>query len=284
MESVLQQLEAHVASGNVEAGLELLQQIKLARITTASGGGSGVSDVQYAAALECGVFLSVVAQDLDLFARHMQQLQPLYATIQYQHDNSTQTDANNANTVLFPRQNHILGLHLMALLVTASSSEFHSELELLHHNKSTHPNTANPESDPFLQFPIAVERKLMVGIYDEILSLPVPHASYQFFMDELSRTVLEAIADCLEVSYASLTLAQAAGILKLKTVSELKEYIATAREDWIVEKDTIVFAPAAVGSGDLVTTMTTMLSAQDIPSEQWIQQSLTYASEMERIV
>ena len=247
MDAQLQQLESYAASGNVEAGMAILQQIKLARLTGPAG---AVSDAQYAAALECGALLAVQGEDLDLFARQMQQLQPLYAVVRT------------------PRQNHVTGLNLMALLVHASSSEFHSELELL---------TKEQETDPFLQFPIAVDRKLMVGIYDEVLTMALPHPSYQFFMDQLNSTVRDAIADCMEVSYEQLSLKEAAEIMKFDGVGdELKDYIETAREDWIVEGDTITFqVTPAQGSA---------ITAQDIPSQQWIQQSLTYATEMERII
>jgi len=251
MDAQLQQLEAHTASGNVQGGLAVLQQIKLARLT-GTAPASVMSDAQYAAALECGVFLAVQAEDLDLFSRHMQQLQPLYATL-------TTT----------PRKNHVTGLSLMALLVSSSSSEFHSELELL---------TKEQEADPFLQFPIAVDRKLMVGIYDEVLTMTLPDPSYQFFMDQLNSTVRDAIADCMEVSYEQLSLKEAAEIMKFEggVGEELKDYIETVREDWIVEGDTITFQVSpAQGAA---------ISAQDIPSAQWIQQSLTYATEMERIV
>ena len=246
MDAQLQQLESHAASGNVEGGMAVLQHIKLSRLT----GTVAVSDAQYAAALECGVLLAARAEDLELFARQMQQLQPLYATVHT------------------PRKNHVTGLNLMALLVHASGSEFHSELELL---------TKEQEADPFLQFPIAVDRKLMVGIYDEVLTMTLPHPSYQFFMDQLNSTVRDAIADCMEVSYEKLSLNEAAEIMKFVGVGdELKEYIETEREDWIVEGDTITFQ-VSPAQGAAVT-------AQDIPSQQWIQQSLTYATELERII
>jgi CSN8/PSMD8/EIF3K family len=247
MDAALAQLEGYVASGNVEAGSTLLQKMKVSRFTE-----QNVSDAQYAAALECGVFLAVQAEDLDTFSRHMHQLQPLYSVLP-----------------TMPRRNHITGLNLMALLVTASSSEFHSELELLHDDQL---------SDPCIQFPIAVERKFMVGIYDEILSMALPHATYQFFMDQLASTVRDAIADCIEVSYTTLTVQQAAEIMKFDHATELQdfmEYVETSREDWIIENDTITFQPSVAGAA---------MTTQDIPSQQLIQQSLTYATEMERIV
>lgn len=247
MDAALVQLEGHVASANVEAGSTLLQTIKVARFT-----GQNVTDAQYAAALECGVFLAVHAEDLDTFSRHMHQLQPLYSVLP-----------------TMPRRNHITGLNLMALLVTASSSEFHSELELLQDDQL---------SDPCIQFPIAVERKFMVGIYDEILSMALPHPTYQFFMDQLASTVRDAIADCIEVSYTNLTVQQAAEIMKFDHATELRDfmdYVETSREDWIIENDTITFQPSLVGAA---------MTTQDIPSQQLIQQSLTYATEMERII
>jgi 26S proteasome regulatory subunit N12 len=243
MDALLKQLESHVASGRIDDGLSVLKQIQLERLAH-----QRVNDVEYCTALELGVFLSIKAEDLDMFSRYMAQLQPIYA-----------------NNIQSPRKYHILGLNLMALLVTNSSSEFHSELELL-------PLDAQVSSK-YLQFPIAIERKLMVGIYDEIMSMELPDPSYQFFMDQLNTTIRDAIADCIEVSYETLTVQQAA---QLMNEPDIRTYMESFREDWIVEDQKIVFQPAAAASGSY--------TAADLRSQQWIQQSLTYATEMERIV
>jgi 26S proteasome regulatory subunit N12 len=239
-----------VGSGRIDEGLSVLKQIQLERLAHLR-----VNDVEYCTALELGVFLSIKAEDLDMFSRYMAQLQPIY--------HSQQQEQN----IQSPRKYHILGLNLMALLVTNSSSEFHSELELL-------PLDAQASSK-YLQFPIAIERKLMVGIYDEIMSMELPDPSYQFFMDQLNTTIRDAIADCIEVSYETLNVQQATQIMN---EPDIQTYIESFREDWIVDDDKIVFQPVATSATPGNYT------AADLPSQQWIQQSLTYATEMERIV
>jgi 26S proteasome regulatory subunit N12 len=59
----------------------------------------------------------------------------------------------------------------MHLLVDNRLLEFHAELEL---------STGAEASNPFVSFPINLERHLMMGIYDESLNVQVPDPSYQF--------------------------------------------------------------------------------------------------------
>lgn len=243
VDSLLSQLESCVSGGHVDAGKALLSQIKLALLERNDS-------AQSIAALECGVLLAVQEGDLSALDRHMQQLQPLYAN---------QTQAS-------PRQPHILGIYLMYLLVENRLSEFHSQLEvvLLQSSLAAH---------PLVNFPIALERQLMVGMYDEVLQANIPHPSYQLFMDHLLLTVRDALADAMEVAYHTLTLAQAAQLLKLESVAALQEYLQQNRPDWIVEDNMLCFSPPE-----------TNLQGSDVPSLEWMQQSLSYATEMERIV
>merc|ERR1711862_482272 len=164
----------------------------------------------------------------------------------------------------------VLGLNLMYLLVENRLSEFHSELEeLLVESDET---TSN---NPFVSFPITLERQLMVGSYDEVLNAGsnVPDPSYNFFMENLLETVRENIADCIEVSYKSLPSPDAATMMKFGSVGELQGYIQEKRADWIVEGDRLTFQPPPMGR-----------KAVDIPSKNLISQSLSYATELERIV
>lgn len=236
--AALQQLEALVQAGNIDQGKQSLNQLKVALL-------QGGSPVESASALELGVLLSVLEGDLEAFARNMAQLQPLYKS-----------------GISTPRKAHITGLHLMHLLVDNRLAEFHAQLELLSDSEA---------SDPLTSFPIALERKLMVGIYDEVGQ--IPHPSYQLFMDHLLQTVRDSIADCMEVAYQQLPLQDAAKLLKLNSKDELLDYVSTEREDWIMENDRITFAPPPMAH-----------AASDVPSMEWIQQSLTYATEMERII
>jgi 26S proteasome regulatory subunit N12 len=251
MNPLFQQLEACVKDKKIEEGKALLHQVKTAMLTSELN----ESDMaQAVAALELGVLLAVQAEDIDAFGRTVALIQPFY----YAHG---KTKDDVATTT--PRKLQVIGLYLMHLLVENRLSEFHSELELL---------TEEEASSPFVSFPVGLERQLMVGIYDEILCVQPPDASYQFFLDLTVQTVRDSIADCIEVSYKSLTLAQAASIIKFDAKQELLDYVQEARDDWILQGDVLTFQPA-VSSG-----------AQDIPSMEWIQQSLTYATEMERII
>jgi 26S proteasome regulatory subunit N12 len=200
-------------------------------------------------ALELGVLLAIVAEDLDMFARNMTQLKSFYAL------------GSESN-----RKMHILGLNLMFLLVENRLSEFHAELELL---------SENDASISYISFPIQLERQLMVGSYDELLSATsrIPDKSFGFFMERLLQTVRDSIADCVEVSYKSMKTVDAMIMMKFESIQELMEYIEECRDDWIVDSDTICFQPPSIGS-----------KASDIPSFKFISQSLTYATEIERII
>ena len=62
-------------------------------------------------------------------------------------------------------------------------------------------------------------------------------------------------------------------MMKFQTFRELKEYMQEARDDWIAEGDSLCFQPPPTGR-----------KASDIPSMELIAQSLSYATELERII
>lgn len=241
----LSELNAKYEVGDVVGGNETLSKLKL--LTLGFPPGSDAHMKVAAEALELGILLTVQDGDLDAFARNVAQIKPLYAVLK-----------------TTPRKTHILGLNLMHLLVENLLSEFHAELELLSEAEA---------SSAFVSFPINLERQLMVGIYDEILNVKVPDASYQFFVDNLMQTVRDSIADCVEVSYKTMKIVDAMTMMKFGSQQELLEYVEECRDDWIVEKDTLCFQPPPSVS-----------KASDIPSMKLIAQSLSYATEMERIV
>ena len=115
----------------------------------------------------------------------------------------------------------------------------------------------------------------MVGSYDEVLNAGshVPDPSYSFFMENLLETVRDSIADCVEVSYKSMKLTDAVTMMKFESTEELLDYVQEKREDWIVDGERLTFQPPPV-----------LGKAEDIPSMKLIGQSLSYATELERIV
>lgn len=242
---LLSDLDAKFKAGDVVGGKETLARIKIQMLEFPPGSERHMKVA--AEALEIGILLAVEDGDMDAFARNVAQIKPLYSVLK-----------------ATPRKCHILGLNLMNLLVENRLSEFHAELELL---------TEEEAGNTFVTFPINLERQLMVGIYDEVLNVTVPDASFQFFVDNLMQTVRDSIADCVEVSYKTMKLADAMTMMKFESQQELLDYVEECRDDWIVQGDALCFQPPPSG-----------FKASDIPSMKLISQSLSYATEMERIV
>jgi len=200
--------------------------------------------------LELSVLLSIEDSDLIAFARNIAQVKSYY----------------EITTISTSQKSKILGLNLMYLLMENRLSEFHAELELL---------TEEEAMTPFITFPITLERKLMVGSYDEVLDAESssPDRSYSFFVENLLQTVRDSIADCLEVAYKTMTLEDARIMMKFDSSEDMMTYIEVCRDDWIIEGDDLCFQPPTGGS-----------KASDIPSRDLIKQVLSYATELERIV
>jgi len=246
----LKTLVEKVDAGDIDGGKSALSEMKILMLDFT---GTEECTIIAASALELGVLLSVADEDLDAFARNVAQLKSYYAAL-----TSTAT----------PKKCHILGLNLMYLLVENNLSEFHADLELL---------SSVEASNPFISFPINLERQLMVGSYDEVLKAGThePDASYSFFMDNLLQTVRDSIADCVEVSYKTMKIGDAVSIMKFDSKEDLLDYIQECRDDWIVDDVTeeLCFQPPSAGA-----------TASDIPSKKLIAQTLAYATELERIV
>jgi 26S proteasome regulatory subunit N12 len=202
-------------------------------------------------ALEIGVLLSIESGDEAAFTRYFNQVKVYY------------TDY----AALLPvseRQWTILGLNLMCLLSQEDSiSEFHSDLELI---------SLADQANAYVQYPVELEQRLMEGSYARVLagrsSLPDPH--FEFFFDRLSDTVREKIADCTEQSYESVPVAEVAQMLMLEK-NKVKAYCA--KREWAVED-----------GGKTVRFTSGADKEEGIPSHSMIEKTLSYATELERIV
>jgi len=256
----VEELRVKIQNGDIDGGKSLIAKLKIAMLDFPMDNNEYI---QLATSiLELGVLLSIADEDLAAFARNVAQIKTYYS--------STATTVNN------DMKCKVLGLNLMYLLVENRLSEFHSELELL---VSGDNNGGANSNNPFISFPINLERQLMVGSYDEVLNAGahIPDESYQFFMDNLLQTVRDSIADCLEVAYKTMSISEAKKMMKFDNNSdsdELMEYIEEYRDDWIVdESNYLCFQPPPGGC-----------KASDIPSMKLIAQNLSYATELERIV
>jgi 26S proteasome regulatory subunit N12 len=103
--------------------------------------------------LEAGALLSIRARDPQSFIRYYSQLQPFYDFPAL----SSQPSSNRSK---------ITGLYLLLLLSQGDNAGFHTLLESL--LVSTADNDKSVEEDPYIRYPIDLERSLMEGSYDQV--------------------------------------------------------------------------------------------------------------------
>eukprot|EP00026_Physarum_polycephalum_P011718 Phypoly_transcript_11959.p1 GENE.Phypoly_transcript_11959~~Phypoly_transcript_11959.p1 ORF type:complete len:266 (-),score=33.02 Phypoly_transcript_11959:84-881(-) len=200
--------------------------------------------------LEHAVLLSVKTKDIPAFERYFAQVKPYYF------DYAKYLPPSQ-------RQFSTIGLNLLRLLAQNRIAEFHSELELL---------PLEQHQNVYIRHPIALEQFIMEGSYHKVRSAraDVPAESYTFFMDILMDTVRSEIADCSERAFQSLPVAEAVKLLQVKDQAQLLSFSQDKR-DWTLSGSNVIFGKPEV-------------SKNEIPSRQLIQETLTYAKELERIV
>ncbi|KAM7525900.1 hypothetical protein LguiA_015802 [Lonicera macranthoides] len=202
---------------------------------------------------EHAVILSVKTEDQDAFERDFFQLKPYY------------TDAG-AHLPPSPQEYPILGLNLLRLLVQNRIAEFHTELELL---------SASALENPCIKHAVELEQSFMEGAYNRVLSArqTVPHETYVYFMDLLAKTVRDEVAGCSEKAYDSLSIDNTRQMLSFSSDKELSEYIKEEHPEWEIKNGLVIFQKGKESA-----------TCKDIPSLQLINQTLSYARELERIV
>ena len=114
-------------------------------------------------ALELGAIASIRQTDAPSFTRYYQQLQPFYDA--EKHINATQGQSAQINLSTSQRSK-ITGLYLLLLLSMGNNTDFHTVLEGLVVEASLKGH--NVEDDPFIKYPVELERSLMEGSYDRV--------------------------------------------------------------------------------------------------------------------
>ncbi|KAG5181586.1 SAC3/GANP/Nin1/mts3/eIF-3 p25 family-domain-containing protein [Tribonema minus] len=261
--ALLQSLKKSAEAGDMQAANATLSQLKLVLINFPSlppgGEESATAKAERTLArevLEVAVFMSARQGDKKALARHMAQLKPYYL------DGQLATSLPDSSNRL-----PLLGLNLIFLLVENKLADFHSELELM---------SDEDRSNECVMFPIRLEQYLMVGSYNQVLAAKdhVPHQYYSYLLSNLVDTVREAIADCMSTAYDSMSVKDAQTMLMLPaSAQELKNFVATFHPEWKIFDDKVVFQHAAATK-----------KMQEIPSMRVITETLSYATELERIV
>lgn len=107
--------------------------------------------------LELGAITSIRQTDSASFIRYYQQLQPFY---------DSERQGTNAEISKTSQRSKITGLYLLLLLSSGDTSQFHTVLEGLIVEASI--KGYNVEDDPFIKYPVELERSLMEGSYDKV--------------------------------------------------------------------------------------------------------------------
>lgn len=187
------------------------------------------------------------------FARHMAQVKTCY---------SDYASVLPASALQFQLQ----GLNLMFLLANNKIAEFHTELELI---------PVDSWDTPFIRFPIKLEQYLMEGSYQKVLSSvgDVPAPSYNLFVNLLSGTVRDSIAESSEAASESLPIAEALRMLRLTSADELREWAKSRGREWDIDAKSGIVRLREEHKTDI-----------EVPSQKLIIETLSYAKELERIV
>ncbi|KAG6622907.1 putative 26S proteasome non-ATPase regulatory subunit [Phytophthora cinnamomi] len=252
-----QALRAAIDGNRVDEAAKLLSQLKIALTTLPALPPCGVAsptaqqELELARhVLESATLLSILREDMTAFERSVIQLKVYHR------------GGLPPSPLHFP----ILGSRLLQLLVENRMAEFHNELELLPEQSRQDANVA---------FAVKLEQYLMEGTYNKVLEARanVPNPFFRFFLAQLLQTVRENIADCAEVAYQCLSLADAQQMLIFDSPAELSAYIQEEKPDWLVREGRVWFkAPEK------------SLGAADIPSLRLVGETLAYATELDRIV
>ena len=203
--------------------------------------------------LEHGALLSIKTMEIPAFERYVAQLKIYYA------DFATTLPQSQ-------RQYPVLGLNLLRLLAQTRIAEFHTELELI--------DTAVQHSVVYIKYPAQLEQHIMEGSYNKVLAAKQQGVFQQegvYFMDMLVDTVRDEIAECSEKAYPSIAAKELQSLLMMTGEAQLAEF-AEGR-GWTIDAGTVTFAAPVVEE-----------PTQKLPSAQLIQQTLSYAKELERIV
>jgi hypothetical protein len=111
----------------------------------------------------------------------------------------------------------MIGLNLLHLLTEARLAAFHAQVELL---------TEEDRASKYIAFPLKLERYLMEGSYNKVLAArsELPSAHFGAYMDRLSGTVRNSIAECAGEAYAQLSAAAAQKMMRFDTPAQLTAY------------------------------------------------------------
>ncbi|CAN6674804.1 26S proteasome regulatory subunit Rpn12p [Trichomonascus vanleenenianus] len=255
LESVSKQFISEYEKGSFERAQSLLPKIKLelakANLIVPNKSAPKNDLLATRQLLEIAVLVAIQNRQEAEISRLIAQVRPFYAP--------------ELGIPPSENENKLVALYLLLLVAKNEIAEFHTELETLE----------NPESDPYLSYPIKLERWLMEGSYDKVWRAVTqesefPSPEFAILAESLVSTVRSEIALCSEHVYQSLPLSNARNLLFLSSDQEVKEFVES--QGWHVRNGRIYFPRAE----DQESTT--------VPAESTIANTLDYAREVETII
>ncbi|BCS22285.1 proteasome regulatory particle lid subunit rpnL [Aspergillus puulaauensis] len=220
--------------------------------------------------LELGAIGAIRQTDAHSFTRYYQQLQPFY-DLERDSSSGKKIDAKSS------QRSKITGLYLLLLLSSGDGTSFHTVLEGLVEEASLKEKSV--EDDPYIKYPVDLERNLMEGSYDKVWretnSERVPSEDFALFSNVLVGTIRSEIADCSEKAYPSLPISNAKNLLFLESEGAVMEF--AQQRGWTLRDGRIYFP---------VEPEAATRSEKDIlvASGAIIENAIGYARELETIV
>ncbi|KIW28537.1 hypothetical protein, variant [Cladophialophora immunda] len=265
LDSILHTLQQSLSHNDPSQAQSQLQKAKLALLQQNALIPSTQTPPQTLATarsiLEAGALLSIRSRDPESFVRYYSQLQPFY-------------DFPGLSQTPSRERSKITGLYLLLLLSQGDYAGFHTLLESLIVAEGAN-GSSSVEADPYIKYPMELERNLMEGSYDQVWrktnGRDVPGEEFGLFSDILINTIRVEIASCAARSYPSLPIASAKNLLFLESEGAVMEF---AREQgWSLEEGRIHFPGLEAAK-----------KAEEGDEKEVINHMVEYARELESIV
>ncbi|KAI5295546.1 regulatory particle non-ATPase [Ascosphaera acerosa] len=275
-------------------------------------------------ALQVGALTAIRMQDADGFRRYYQQLQPFYDLERHQAtanvtasqdemDMETeggeqspaaaavaaaataaatqqQIDLNLPLRLETSERSKITGLYLLLLLSAGDNTMFHTVLEGLVVEAAL--LGKDVEDDPYIRYPVELERSLMEGSYDKVWratkSERVPAEEFGLFSSILVGAIRNEIADCSERAYPSLPISSAKNLLFLDSEGAAIEFAQL--RGWTLRDGRIYFPQPKDEAAQAASALSAAGNSEgDEKGGTWasgsiIANTLGYARQLETIV
>ncbi|OKL56858.1 hypothetical protein UA08_08002 [Talaromyces atroroseus] len=239
--------------------------------------------------LELGAITSLRQMDSVSFVRYYQQLQPFY---DFERDIASSDNTHKA-ILKTSQRSKITGLYLLLLLSSGDTSQFHTVLEGLIVEASL--DGRSVEEDPYIKYPVELERSLMEGSYDKVWratkSSEVPTEDFGLFSNVLVGTIRREIADCSETAYQSLPISNAKDLLFLESEGAVVQF--AQERGWNLKDGRIYFPTQSDAVAPVSETPGTVQPINEdqrpekgiaLASASVIENTIGYARELETIV